>query len=146
MGSPNTWNFQEWLHSAALMPWLQPINPHIAWLSKEQVEITHDDLSSFAPDFLLRAPHSAIRRNEGDSPLSKNPLYAFPFFLEIITYPGDEDNAAFAIPSFFLTTPGCVLTPKLQLDFPSSLQGSSAPLFEAFGLLMDSFNPSPSPV
>lgn len=93
------------------MPWLESIDTHITWLSEGQIASTHDDLSSFAPDFLLRAPLSAIRRGEGDSPLSKNSLYAFPFFLEIVTYPGDEDNATFAITSFFLTTPGCVLVP-----------------------------------
>ena len=80
-------------------------------LSDTQLATKHDDLSSFAPDFLLRAPQSSVSRSEDDQPFSKNSLYALPFFFEIVTYPGDEDNAAFSIPSFFLSTPGCVLVP-----------------------------------
>ncbi|ETW82347.1 hypothetical protein HETIRDRAFT_418191 [Heterobasidion irregulare TC 32-1] len=146
IGRPTAWNLQTWMHSAALMSWLQPIDEHTTTLSEAQLATNHDDLSSFAPDFSLRAPQSSVPRSEDDQPFSKNSLYTLPFFFEIVTYPGDEDNATFSIPSFFLSTPGCVLVPKLQLDFPPPLQGASECPSETFGLLMDSYNPFPSSI
>ncbi|ETW82175.1 hypothetical protein HETIRDRAFT_115597 [Heterobasidion irregulare TC 32-1] len=138
---PNPWHMQELTSSSALMTLMRPIENLLKYLIEDELIQRHDNFDSFAPDFLLRAPRTAVLRSGSDNPLSINSYYSLHFFLETVAYPGDEDTATFVVSSFFLSTPGCTLMPKLESDFPPILSGANARPVEAFGLLMDPMFP-----
>ena len=90
---------------------MRPIENLLKYLTEDELIQRHDNFDSFAPDFLLRAPRTAVLRSGSDDPLSINSYYSLHFFLETVAYPGDEDTATFVVSSFFLLTPGCTLMP-----------------------------------
>ena len=96
------------MDAAALMHWIRPILTHTAFVSPDEVCERHDSPEEFLPDFLLHASNDTDAQTEGVH-LSTDPKYALPFFLDMITYSGDEGSAEMAIPGFFLPTPGYTL-------------------------------------
>ena len=97
------------MDAAALMHWIRPILTHTAFISPDEVRKRHNSREeSFLPDFLLYAPNDTDAQTEDVDPWA-DPTYALPFFLDLITYPGDEGSAEMAISGFFLPTPGCTL-------------------------------------
>ena len=97
------------MHAAALLRWLRPIEDELTFISTSDIVERHENFESFLPDFLLHAPHILDYPIETESYDWTSSTYSLPFFLEIISYPGDEASADMAIPGFFQPTPNCTL-------------------------------------
>ncbi|ETW76950.1 hypothetical protein HETIRDRAFT_328125 [Heterobasidion irregulare TC 32-1] len=136
-----TWVTTDHMNAAALMHWIKPIETYITYISQDEVLRRHDGLEeSFLPDFLLHCPSYVDTRLQSKDQWN-NPKYTLPFFLDVITYPGDEGSADMAIPGFFVPTPGCTLYGDVENDFPPPLE-KHGHLPKTFSVLHSSLGPS----